>query len=52
MLDIDIKLSSVECEMDGSNLWQFIGVFKSTFLDRGEKSKDVLQCEEARKKDL
>ena len=52
LLDIDIKLSSVDCEMDGPSLWQFIGVFKSPFLDRGEKSADVLLCEEARMKDL
>ena len=38
--------------MDGPSLWQFLGVFKSTFLDRGEKSEDLLLIEEAKQKDL
>jgi len=38
--------------MDGPSMWQFLGVFKSTFLDRGEKSEDNLLIEEARAKDL
>lgn len=33
-------------------MYQFLGVFKSTFLDRGEKSVDLLLTEEARAKDL
>lgn len=40
LLDIEIKLSSVNCEMDSPSMWQFLGVFKATFLDRGEKSED------------
>jgi hypothetical protein len=38
--------------MDGPSMWQFLGVFKRTFLDRGEKSIDTLLIEEARAKDL
>ena len=52
ILDIEMKLSSVDCEMDGPSMWQFLGVFKSGFLDRGEKSEDALLIEEAMAKDL
>lgn len=38
--------------MDGPSLWQFLGVFKSTFLDRAEKSEDNLLIDEAKQKDL
>lgn len=38
--------------MDGPSLWQFLGVFKSTFLDRGEKSEDSRLIDEAKQKDL
>ena len=38
--------------MDGPSLWQFLGVFKSTFLNRGEKSEDNLLIEESKLKDL
>ena len=52
ILDIDFELKKVSCQMDGPSLWQFIAVFKSTFLHRGEKSEDVYLLEEAMAKDL
>mmetsp|Transcript_16731 Transcript_16731/g.22566 ORF Transcript_16731/g.22566 Transcript_16731/m.22566 type:complete len:197 (-) Transcript_16731:804-1394(-) len=52
LLDIEFKLSSVNCEMDSPSMWQFLGVFKATFLDRGEKSEDQHLIEEARIRDL